>query len=110
MTTPIQFDLARATPPLPGTPVWPAEVLVGNMQNVLGGVPGSFFPQATLYVGFIVANPWLPSHAYTLGQYVTVANPNVFATSDRTVKICTTAGMTDTAGSGKGIPYLSMSV
>ena len=81
----VQFDLLPSSPfPLLGEIVQPAQALTRSI---------SAFPATTLYVGMIVAPSWLPSHAYTLGQYVTVGSPSVFASGvDRFVQICTTAG------------------
>src|ERR1039458_6385684 len=104
MVTPVLLDLLYSTPPLPGTPVWPAEVLVGNAQNVLGGVPGSFFPQTTLYVGLMVAAPWSAgasvSSTGASPTYVVAEYDQDFATVNRHVFVCTQSGVTGSTEPG----------
>ena len=99
MVTPVQFDLLGSSPPIPGTPVWPAEVLCGNAQIVLGLAAGAWFPQSTLYVGLMVARGgtsqwgfWQRLTPYALGDYVIAQYDQEFATITRRVFICTTAG------------------
>jgi|ERR1039458_4730915 hypothetical protein len=65
-----------------------------TVGQALAGSLNAYFPQS-LYVGMIVAPSWTASTAVTSGAtYVTAGNPNVFATTNRRVYVCSATGTT----------------
>src|ERR1039458_5898412 len=83
---PIYFDLSLPFSAAPGQSLTVGQAIVQSLNAYL---------PPTMYVGLIVANSWTASTSVTAGtSYVTAGNPNVFATTNRRVFVCTGSGKT----------------